>query len=141
MSDVPATAPDALRNALAGEYAAAFAYGVVGAHVSGAGRDRALRALAAHESDRDQLRGQLAALGLAPPPPAPAYAVGDPVDSPGTAAALAQAVEQRLVPLWAQVAAVSAGKTRIRAARTAIECAVRATAWGAPAQAFPGVTA
>ena len=129
---------EALTNALDGEYAATYAYGLIGAQVTGAALVRARNALASHRQARDKLRTDLAALSAPIPAPAPAYDTGGPIDSAISAEALAVEVERRLVPRWADVAAASGGESRSQAVRSAQECAVRAVAWGGAPQAFPG---
>lgn len=131
-------AVDNLTQALAGEYAATYAYGLIGAQVTGADQSRARRALDSHREARDQLRFDLAALQAPVPPPAPAYDTGGPVNTPAQARALAVQTELRLVRNWAAVATTSAGASRNRAVRYAQECATRAVSWGASSQAFPG---
>lgn len=128
----------ALNSALAGEYAAVYAYGLIGAHLTGAAQARARKALMTHRGLRDELRDAITATGNPPPIPAPAYAPPTPVTNPATASALAITVEQRLVRAWSAVASTSADDARRRAARTAQECAVRAMSWGATSQSFPG---
>ncbi len=127
-----------LTQALAGEYAATYAYGLIGARLIGAEQGRARRALDSHRQARDELRIDLAALQATVPPPAPAYDTGSAVDTAAQAKALAVQTELRLVRNWAAVATTSAGASRERAVRNAQECATRAVSWGASSQAFPG---
>lgn len=129
-----------LSQTLAGEYAAAYAYGVVGSHLDGTAKDRARRALVEHNILRDQLRTALTELGATPPAPAAAYKSPIDVTSPATANALAVLVESRLVRSWSAVAATLNGAARLSAARTAQQCAVRAISWGGPTSAFPGAS-
>lgn len=129
---------EALTSTLDAEYGATYAYGLIGAQVSGADLVRARNALESHRQARDKLRTDLAALSAAIPAPAPAYNTGEPIDDAAAAANLAIDVERRLVPRWAQVAAASGGDSRAQAVRSAQECAVRAVAWGGAPQAFPG---
>ncbi len=127
-----------LTQALIGEYAATYAYGIIGARTAGADQRRARRALESHRRLRDELRFDLAALQAPVPPPAPAYDTNGPVDDASQAIALAVVIEQRLVRNWAAVATTSADISRDRAVRNAQECGTRAVTWGAPSQAFPG---
>lgn len=138
MADAPQQVVSALNEALVGEYSAIYAYGLIGAQLTGSARNRAVRALLAHQTGRDQLRRQLVALGQTPPPPASAYRPPTPVTSSAIASALAISVEQHQTQLWSLVASVSGGDDRRAAARSAQECAVRAITWGAPTQAFVG---
>lgn len=127
-----------LTQALSGEYAATYAYGLIGARLTGAAQLRARRALDSHRQARDELRFDLAALQASAPPPAPVYDTGGPVDTASQATALAVQIEQRLIRNWAAVATTSAGSSRDRAVKHAQECATRAIDWGASSQAFPG---
>lgn len=127
-----------LTQALAGEYAATYVYGLIGARLTGTDQARARRALDSHSQARDELRANLAALQASVPPPAPAYDTGGPVDTAAQAKALAAQTELRLVRNWAAVATTSAGASRQGAVRSAQECGTRAISWGATSQAFPG---
>lgn len=127
-----------LTSTLQGEYAATFAYGLIGAHVTGEARERARRSLASHIANRDRLRESLIALGAPVPVPEPAYEASPPVTNSTTATELAIVVELRLTRSWAALAAVSGGSSRKQAARASQECAVRAVSWGSPPSAFPG---
>ncbi|MGV1035840.1 MAG: ferritin-like domain-containing protein [Candidatus Nanopelagicales bacterium] len=132
------SAIDALKSTLDGEYAAVYAYGLIGSQLSGSEQLRARRALNTHRGSRDQLRAQIAATGEQPPDPSPAYQTPQAVTSSATATALAVVVEQRLVRSWSALAAATSGDDRKSAARAASESAVRAISWGSVSQAFPG---
>ncbi|MFM8350561.1 MAG: DUF4439 domain-containing protein, partial [Actinomycetales bacterium] len=94
---------------------------------------QALAALQAHSTWRD--RWALAT----PDAPAPAIAYDLPVADPNRAQVrdLAALVENRLVPIYAELAAAASGDTRTAAVTAAAECATRAVTWGALPQAFP----
>jgi len=128
----------ALRAALSGEYAATYAYGLIGAQLTGAEQQRALAALDSHRQHRDTIRRELAAASVPVPAPAAVYDTGVRIDSAPTAINLAIEVERRLVPQWADVASAKTGSGRISAVKTGQECAVRAVVWGGQPQAFPG---
>lgn len=127
----------AYSDALAAEYAAVYAYGVVGAQVPLSERTAAESAIAAHRQARDQLRTAMSAVGLEAPAPAAAYQTGE-VDTPEAARALAVSVELALVPRYAALSGNVNGAERGWCANQAQLCATRAMAWGAQAQAFPG---
>lgn len=129
----------AFTEALAGEYAAIYAYGIVGAQVTTNERPAADAAITAHRAARDQLRSSMAELAIPAPPAEPAYATGE-IDTPEAARALAVTVETALVPRYAELAAQVAGEQRGWCAAQAQQCATRAVSWGGPSQAFPGVT-
>lgn len=64
-----------LGKALAGEHAAVFAYGLIGARTTGALRARATRAFDAHRARRDQLRGFISGRGGKPAEPEASYSL------------------------------------------------------------------
>ncbi len=132
---------DALQAALAGEYAAVYAYGVVGgvANPDGATERLALRAYDTHRTRRDQVEEQVRALGDEPVPAEPGYALPGPVTSTADARELARRVEDRCAVLYAAVVAASTDDLRAEAAGWLEDAATTALEWGATATAFPGV--
>lgn len=125
----------ALADAIAGEEAALYAYGLAGARLTGGARDRALGGLAAHRARVLQLR-DLA--GGADVPGAPGgYDVAAPADE-DEARALLAGVESRLAATYADLAAATSGDERVNAALAACECEVRAIGWGGEPEPFPG---
>ncbi|MGV9819937.1 ferritin-like domain-containing protein [Nocardia xishanensis] len=135
----------ALLDALAAEYAAVYAYGVIAAFASPE-RDRLIAEhTAAHRARRDTTVDALRAAGTTAPPPEPAYTIPFPVDDPVPAARLAVTVENDTAVAWRAV--VEHGESE-EARRTGIdgltECALRAATWQAilganpPTAAFPG---
>lgn len=84
------TEADALSAALAGEHAAIFGYGVIGAHVTGVALAQARSAEAVHRNRRDALLETLSAAGLTPPAADPVYALPFPVTNQASAVRLAQ---------------------------------------------------
>ena len=121
--------------AVASEDAAIYAYGVISAVLSNTDHRRALAALRAHQSWRDRLAAVLPA-GTTPTA-AIAYDFPYPVTDSQQAVHLAQLVENRLVVVYADLAAAATGDERADAVLAASECATRAVVWGAPSQAFP----
>ena len=131
------TAPVALVALVQGIDAAIYGYSVAGAHVSGAGRRRALEGLSSLRASRDRAASLIVAAGEVPPGAAVAYALPEQVTSAGSARDLMALVDNRLVGLAADAAAALTGGERRWAARTGVEAAMRAVSWGAPSQAFP----
>ncbi len=129
----------ALRAALAGEHAAVYGFGVVGAH---AGREHVRAAAAAydgHLAQRDRLAAALAAAGEEPELPSPAYALPLRVDGPPRAVQLAAVLEDRLCGPYAALVAAAEGDLRRTAARWLQASAVAAATWrGGPVRPFPG---
>lgn len=132
-----------LQAALAGEHAAIFGYGVVGARVSGTDRTIAKSCQAAHEQRRNALTARLAAAGVAAPPASPAYALPFEVGSAADARKLAVTLEERVAALWRSAVAPTTGDDRRTAVTALSDAAVRATKWreragSPPTVAFPG---
>jgi hypothetical protein len=123
---------DARSAVLAGESAAIYAYGVIIGQTDGARRRRAETSVAAHRRWRDRWVAQFST----EPSAAVAYDLPDAVGG-ADADTLAALVENRLVALYADLAAASAGEEREDAVRAAQQCAARAVRWGAATQAFP----
>ena len=99
-----------LQAALEAEYAAVFAWGLIGAQTTEDRRALARAALARHEAARTWLRQQYVDAGQTAPAAAAAYDTGR-VTDPGAAAALAMRVELACVPAWS-----GRGQRRRRAA-------------------------
>jgi hypothetical protein len=106
----------ALQAVLAGEFAAVYGYGVVGAHVAPAARAQALRALAWHQAQQPALSTAIAA-----------------------AARLATTLEERVGATYADLVAAAQDPERTLAADALAACAVRAAQWSGVSEAFPGL--
>jgi hypothetical protein len=140
------TTPDAgLQPALAAEHAALYAYGALGAYLTGAARAEAVAAETAHRARRDALLLRFGDTGTTPTPAAPAYTLPFPVTSPATAITLAVLVEERAAATWRATVPATAAADRETAIAALSDCAVRAARWrrrlapGAhPTVAFPG---
>jgi hypothetical protein len=147
----------ALQQALGAEHAAVYAYGVLGARLTGAARADATAAEAAHRARRDGLVLRLAdtgadngtdagaGAGATPTPASPAYTLPFPVTNRSTALRLAVLVEQRAAAVWRAAVPATTGADRSAAVTALTDCAVRATRWrqradpaAAPTVAFPG---
>jgi hypothetical protein len=129
----------ALQAALAGEFAAVYGYGVVGAHAAPAARAQALRALAWHQAQQPVLSTALAAAGGAPVVAEPAYPLPFPVMTATAAARLAAILEQRVAATYADLVAAATDPERTLAADALAACAVRAAEWSGVSDAFPGL--
>jgi hypothetical protein len=111
---------------LAAEYAAIYAYGVIGAHL-GPQVALAQSAEAAHRARRDALVLRLSAQGVNPPAAPAAYALPFPVVDPASALKLATTVEDRCAAVWRQALPDTAGEARQAALDALIDCATRGT--------------
>ncbi|MFY1633231.1 ferritin-like domain-containing protein [Solwaraspora sp. WMMB335] len=128
---------DAWQEALMAEYAAIFAYGVVGVQLSAGAADQARAVEAAHRARRDML--VLRAAGASQVPVDPAYQTPFPVTDAASALRLAAEVEERCAAVWRAVLPVSTGEERETALDALVEYAVNATRWRLTAGITPAV--
>lgn len=99
------------------ENAAIYAYGVIGAHLTGPSRARALAALKAHRQLRDAWISAAQAEEIQVPPAAIAYDLPINVQGPATAEALSIEIEERLIAAYeaaGEIAAPALAKARDR---------------------------
>ncbi|MFB4311009.1 DUF4439 domain-containing protein [Actinomadura sp. GTD37] len=135
---------EAVQTALAAEHAAVYGYGVLGARLSGTLRATAKDMWNEHRAQRDELRSILTA---EPVQAATAYRLPVRVTSTRTAARLAAALEDGLVPAYVGLAGVSSPGLRAFAADSARRAMARSARWraraggAAPRDAFPGLPA
>ncbi|MBB6344688.1 ferritin-like domain-containing protein [Nonomuraea muscovyensis] len=94
-----------LGKALAGEHAAVFAYGLIGARTTGALRARATRAFDAHRARRDQLRGFISGRGGKPAEPEASYSLPVVPSTQAEAVRLAVHVETGMTAAYLELAA------------------------------------
>ncbi|MFE9205898.1 ferritin-like domain-containing protein [Micromonospora sp. NPDC007230] len=138
---IPRTAPagpaQALADALAAEYAAIWAYGVIGVHLADAARSAARAAEAAHRSRRDALILQLSESGGQVPADRAGYALPYPVTDRASALKLAVEIEERTAGHWRATLPHTTGTDRNRALAALTDCAVRATRWRRTAGVTP----
>jgi hypothetical protein len=118
---------EALADALAAEYAAIYACGVIGAHLTGAEATAVRAAETAHRARRDALLGQLSGGGATPAPPDPAYALPFVVTDQASALRMAVEIEERAGAIWRSALASTTGDQRKAALNALVDCAVRAT--------------
>jgi hypothetical protein len=127
----------ALGDALAAEHAAIYAYGVIGARLTGEQADTAASAELVHRARRDALVLRLAELGAPIPPPEPAYRLPVEVVDGDGARRLAVLVYERAAVVWRAALAPTAGTDRELALDALISCAVWATRWRAAGGVVP----
>lgn len=119
-----------MQRALAGEHAAVYAYGVVGARLAGAGGALARAGYSAHQAARDAVAGLLRAANASPVAAQPGYLLPSPVDTPAAAIALAVLVETRLAVSYDAVIGTTDAAALRRFAVTALTAtATRAAQW------------
>lgn len=127
---------------LAGEHAAIYGYGVLGARLPARLRPAAVAALNAHRGRRDALQALVAGRGLTPVAAAPAYDLPAPVRDAADALRLAIELEERLaVVSYGVVATADTTDVRRVAAVAMQEQAVRAAGWRSLAGITPATTA
>lgn len=133
----PATST-ALHRALAGEHAAGYAFGVVGARLGRREQPAAVAALETARVQRDLLVGMITAGGGTPDPGDPAYALPFPVGTRAAALRLAVLVDDRLAALDVALAtATSALELRSIAAAAVQAHASDAARWRLRAGTVP----
>jgi hypothetical protein len=135
------TADQALAAALAGEHAAIYGYGILGAHLSGAPLTLARQAEAAHRNRRDSLLEMISAAGGTPPAADPAYALPFPVIDAASALRLALQIEERAAAIWRAALPATTGAQRRSGLDALTDAAVRAARWRRAAGQQPGTVA
>lgn len=130
----------ALQAALAAEQAAAYGYGVAGAHLSGTPGLAAAADWQAHLEAADTLRALLDAAGATPVPAAVAYRLPRPVTGAASATALAAALEDQVTSAYLAVVGRAGRTVATLAAGQARAAALRAAAWRGSTVAFPGLS-
>jgi hypothetical protein len=124
----------ALSDAVSGENAAIYAYGMIGVHLTGAALAQAQQAELDHRNLRDTVNMTLAK----PPDAAVIYQMPFPVTDAATALAAAVTVEERAAMLWRAAVEATAGAQRTTALNALIAGAVRTAAFRRLAGANPG---
>ncbi len=131
---------EALQAALAGEHAAVWAYGVVGARVVARRVGEAGTALDEHRVQRDILDALLRSMGTEPVVAEAAYALPLPVRTSSSALALAVLLEERLAALYGDVVSASTTRpVRVLAVAALRDAALRAAQWRGGSVPFPGL--
>jgi hypothetical protein len=131
----------ALQAALAAEQAAAYGYGVAGAHMPTAARATATADWTAHQAAADKLTDMLRARGATPDSAAVGYRLPHHVSTAAQATQLAAALEDQVTAAYLGLVALPAQALRLLGARQARTAALRAAAWRGTTQAFPGLPA
>jgi hypothetical protein len=135
---------DALQSCLAAEDAAIYGYGVVGGVLAGVAAESpeqkvAMAAYEEHVRRRDDLTQRIVDSGAEPVAAQPAYALPRPVETRADCREVARLVEDRCAQTYADAVSRTVAVDRELTARALTSCALRTVAWGAPAQAFPGI--
>lgn len=130
-----------LQSAVAGEHAALWVLGVIGAQApqDSSLRERVTTAYRAHRTQRDHLVARITALGGTPVPAEPGYALGD-VSAQAAGLAAALEVEQNAAAVYADLVAHSTGSDRSWAVTALVECSIRQLWFRGSPEIFPGTT-
>ncbi|MFC7218305.1 ferritin-like domain-containing protein [Streptomyces polyrhachis] len=124
---------------LAGEHAAVYGYGVIGARI-GDGRAREARAAyEAHRARRDSAARLVRELGGTPRAAAAGYALPFRLADEGDAVRMAAELEDRIAGVYADLVRAGEGRRRTEAMAALREAAVRAARWRGGSTAFPGL--
>lgn len=134
------SATSLLADVLAAEYAAIYAYGILGARLDTQTRPAARAAFDAHRARRDDLLVRLRARQQRPPGPLPSYDVV--ADDQDQAFALAVQVEEGLGVRWRDLVAGTDDRALRQLAVQALQdSAVRAAQWRLTAGTRPATVA
>lgn len=138
-----APAVEALQTVLAGEHAAVFVYGDLGARASRASErplyDALTAAYAVHRRRRDDTMAALVALKAEPVAAEAAYDLPlDPV-SPDVLRRRARELEAACARTYAYAVARTSGDARARAVQALLDAAVREVGFGAAPDRLPGL--
>lgn len=136
------TTLDSLQVALAGEHAALYLYGVLGAQTS-ASRSPGLyakvsEAYAVHRTRRDHLTALVLDEGGTPVAAEPAYEIPDRLGSPSAVSETALGLERRTASTYAWLVANTVGDQRRWAINALTDAAVRELGFRGSPEIFPG---
>ena len=131
-----------LQATLAGEHAAVYVYGVLGARVSASAQPglaaRLSSAYSAHRGRRDQLTAMVRATGASPVAARLGYQLPTTGRSPGRLAAAALVTERRCAAGYAAAVATTSRSDRRWAIDALTDSAVRQLSFGGGPGPFPG---
>jgi hypothetical protein len=137
------TPQEALQAALAGEHAAVYVYGVVGARVSSSDDPTLWRqvrdAYTLHRGRRDQLMSMVRAAGAHPAAAKVSYELPNPARTRGQLRRTALDVEQRCAAVYADMVGSTSGANRQWALEALGDAAVRLLGFGGEPEPFPGI--
>ena len=135
------SALDALQVVLAGEHAAVYGYGIVGARLVGQPDERAaINGYDTHRARRAAVEVLVTQAGAQPTPAAAGYDLGGPVFNAEQARALAARIEQGAARTYADLTGSSTGSLRAVGAGWLADAAVRAASWSGRPETFPGLS-
>ncbi len=134
---------EALQETLAGEHAALYVYGVIGARTSTSAEPALAGALRSaydvHRGRRDQLVAMIRDDDADPVAAEVSYELPNPADTARRCRRAAAEIEQRCTALYAQAVGSTARASRQWAIDALADAAVRQLTFGADPEPFPGV--
>jgi hypothetical protein len=137
------TPVEAMQEALAGEHAAVYVYGVLGGRVSDSRSpvlaQQLASAYAAHRGRRDQLTTLVRRAGGDPVAADLSYRVPNPATTEAQLRAAARTVEQRCAAVYADMVGSTSRADRAYAVAALSDTAVRGLTFGARPTPYPGV--
>lgn len=137
------TPVDALQRTLAGEHAAVYVYGLVGARVSSSQQpdlsQRVREAYAVHRGRRDDLLTMVQAAGADPVAAKVSYELPNPAHTTAELQAVSLDIEQRCAAVYADLVDSASGADRRWALDALEDAAVRGLGFGGKAEPFPGL--
>jgi hypothetical protein len=134
---------EALQATLAGEHAAVYVYGVIGARVSYSDEpmlyDRVRAAYTTHRGRRDQLTMMIRALGEVPVASEVSYRLPNPAKTTAQLVSAALLLEQRCSAVYADMVGSTSRASRQWAIEALADAAVRQLGFGGEPEVFPGI--
>ena len=134
---------EALQATLAGEHAAVYLHGVVGARVSASAEpqlwQRVRDAYEVHRERRDNLTAMVRAADAEPVAAEVSYDLPTPARTPAQLAAAARTVEERCAAVYADMVGSTAGANRQWALDALEDASVRLLGFGGSPEPFPGI--
>jgi hypothetical protein len=135
---------EAIQAALAGEHAAVYVYGVVGARVSFSAEpdlwNKVRAAYTIHRGRRDQLVAMVRAEDADPVVAEVSYDLPNPARTVAQLTQVALELEQRCTAVYADMVGSTALANRQWALEAISDAAVRQLGFGGQAEAFPGIS-
>jgi hypothetical protein len=133
---------DVLQTALAGEHAAVYVYGALGAQTSQSTQPALFAAVRSaydvHLARRDRIVADLGTLDAEPVPAEPAYQLPADLSTPGAVTARARELEAACAATYGFVVGGTTGLRRRWAVEALTDAAVRGLGFGATPQDLPG---
>jgi hypothetical protein len=133
----------ALQATLAGEHAAVYLYGVIGARIPASAQpdlyQRVREAYGLHRARRDQLTAMVRAAGASPVAADVSYELPNDAETPAQLEQAALQIEERCAALYADMVGNTSQANRQWALEALEDAAVRLLTFGGQPEPFPGI--